>query len=167
MWPAEGKPSLASKTDREEAIGQVSDRSMCIFQQQPQRQYVIAAIFGAGSLEVFFFPKGMGRIRRTGTLTVDPQDPSSAGVVMLLRLFSSKAVRHFGYVAHQVPSGWTPPGMSEPLSQLQLLRGPRSERGSSVYSACLGAGGASASSSGRVVVKFSTDIEREVVLRTG
>jgi hypothetical protein len=161
---AETKADLRNRTDCEGALGQVYDRAQIVFQQQPERGLVVGLVLGVGGLEVICIPRLAGRIRRTGLLAVDPLDPSSPGVLMLLRLFCSSPVHHFGFVNPVVPNSWVPPGLSRPLCDFVRLRAakPGSPHGASVYSAALGDGEAAQD----VVVKFSKDIELEVCAGT-
>jgi len=146
----EFKPSLRSTTAYNEAVGQVIQRCQDIFDQQPQRSFVVAMVMDATNIDVLHVSKPAPfRLVHTGRLPF-ALSMESAGFLTLCRILSAPMDR-LGFVAPTVPAPFDLADARGKVTNFLPLRAHSlSERTSAVYRASC-----SRWKNRQLVVKFS------------
>lgn len=133
---AEFKPSLVRSTPAyQEAVGQVIQRCQDIFDQQPQRTFVVAMVMDAGHIDVMHVSKPtLFRLVHTGRLPF-ALSADSAGFGALCRLLAAPLDR-LGFIAAVVPAPFELQSPRGTVSSFLPLRAVSlSHRTSAVYRA--------------------------------
>lgn len=133
---AEFKPSLVRSTPAyQEAVGQIIQRCQDIFDQQPQRTFVVGMVMDAGHIDVMHVSKPAPfRLVHTGRLPF-ALVLNSAGFLVLCRLLSAQLDR-LGFVAAVVPAAFELQSPRGTVSRFLPLRAMSlSHRTSAVYRA--------------------------------
>jgi hypothetical protein len=133
---AEFKPSLVRSTPAyNEAVGQVIQRCQDIFDQQPQRTFVVAMVMDAAHIDVMHVSKPTPfRLVHTGRLPF-ALSADSAGFLALCRLLAAPLDR-LGFIAAVVPAPFELQSLRGTVSSFLPLRAVSlSHRTSAVYRA--------------------------------
>lgn len=172
VWLAQVKTSLNSKEDYEEALGQVSDRAQTLFNMQPERKWVIAALLGSSSMEVLRLPRysDQDRIKRTGLMPLtgvsSPQGLTGAPAARSLLQLIVATEEDFGFKHPFLPQPFSLKSGSDHLDlyEFECLRISKDADSVSAYKAMVKSRSSPQVPVKPVVVKFGKEatINKEV-----